>query len=158
MISLFFRIVAGGLRSPALRWALAGALAVAAVIIGLVAVWRDGRDAGRLEVRAAWDRSVLEATAKAQKDTAKMRWVVDEVDKRLAVRLDAINRTREGVIREITHEVRTHPVYSECRISDRLFERISSLYPPDSAQPDGSAGPTVPLSPPDGGPDNGGAS
>ncbi|MEN3976961.1 hypothetical protein [Emcibacter sp. SYSU 3D8] len=119
-----------------LRWAGAHrvALAVAAAVLALAgigwAVWsvrQAGYEAGKAEVQARWDEAGRAADQRARAEERLVQQAVDAIGARLSVDLARLRIEHRTINRRIVDEVHSVPVYSECRLTERVWRDLNHL-------------------------------
>lgn len=107
-------------------------VAAAAVLLGGLAwgVWairEDGYDAGKAEVQARWDDAVREADRRAMAEERLVQRAVDAIGARLSADLSRLRIEHRTINRRIVDEVHSVPVYSECRLTERVWLGLNEL-------------------------------
>lgn len=107
--------------------ALAAVIAVAALAWGALVLRQAGYDAGAAAVQTRWDAAVRADEAEARADERLIQRAVDAIGGRLTADLSRLKIEHKTINRSIVDEVRTVPVYSECRVSDGLWHNLNQL-------------------------------
>ena len=126
--------------------------AVAAVLLlgglawGVWAIREDGYEAGKAEVQARWDGSVRQANERARAEERLVQRAVDAIGARLSADLSRLRIEHRTINRRIVDEVHSVPVYSECRLTERVWRGLNELRAatgPGAAAGSGAAGPAI---------------
>ncbi len=129
----------GGIPSKALL----GAVLTLVFVGALGGAWFKGRAAGMAACEArhqAAERDALRWVMEAERRSAE---IVADIDRRLSERLAQIRIEHTTINRTIEHEIREVPVYSECRLSQRVFDALQGLRAATHPATDGGADGTV---------------
>jgi hypothetical protein len=100
---------------------------LAAIMVALYAVYARGHSNGSAEVQARWDKAVATDKAKALADERRAQGIVDQVGQRVADEVSKIRVEHTTITRTIRNEIKTVPVYSECILTDRVFNGLNQL-------------------------------
>lgn len=106
-------------------WIAFGALAL--LLVGSWGLYAKGARDGRAEVRAEWDKAVAADKAAARRDERRAQDLVNHVGARVASEIAKIRIEHTTITRTIRDEIKTVPVYSECILTDRVFDGLNRL-------------------------------
>ena len=127
------------------------AAAAAVVLLGGLAwgVWairNDGYETGKAEVQARWDAAVRNADRRARAEERLVQHAVDAIGARLSADLSRLRIEHKTINRRIVDEVHSIPVYSECRLTERVWRGLNELRAatgPGAAAGSGAAMPAI---------------
>lgn len=108
---------------------MAGAvvLVLGAAAWGLWRVHQTGYAAGVASVQARWDASAREAEKRARAEERLVQRAVDAIGARLTADLARIRIEHKTINRRIVDEVRSVPLYGECRLGQRVWDDLNTL-------------------------------
>lgn len=116
------------LRKAAPKIALA---VVIATLIGAAVAWHNGqlsaaRDAGFKSAEAQYSAKVAEANERAAAMSIELRDMASIMASRTAARERELDAKLHPIKERVIHEVSTDPRYSECAVSDRVFDDLQA--------------------------------
>jgi gas vesicle protein len=135
---------AGAAVGAVLAVLVAGGLGVAAWQINDAAYER-----GEAANEAKHTAQDLADEKQARRDERLVQSAVDAIGGRLSLELRSLRIQHTTINKEIRDEVRTVPIYSECRISDGMWRRLNELRAATGAGAPAGSGGAVPGAPAD---------
>lgn len=108
-----------------LNKALYGVLALLAVAAALGLAHYHGRALGAAECEQRWQARMNKDLTRAREDERRAQELADALGRRIHEEVAKIRIEHKTVKEVIRDEIREVPVYSECRVSDRVLQALN---------------------------------